>query len=83
MSDPTMPTDRVGAYALFTETFQRRMPLINQDSTGMLERRGNLLNRQNHFKTETGVFFFTSIFERIGHTEKENVFVSFAAMLES
>lgn len=82
LSDPTMPTDRAGAYALFTETFLRRMPLINQDSTIMLERRENLLNRQNHFKTETSVFF-TSIFERIGRTEKETVFVSFAATLES
>lgn len=77
-----MPTDRAGAYALFTETFQRRMPLINQDSAVMLERRENLLNRQNHFKTETGVFF-TSIFEMIWCKEKKTVFVRFATTLES
>lgn len=30
LSDPTMPTDRAEAYVLFTEPFQRGMPLINQ-----------------------------------------------------
>lgn len=39
LSDPTMPTDRAGAYGLFTEPFQRRMPLINQHLTVMLKRK--------------------------------------------
>lgn len=42
LSDPTMPTDRAAAYALCTETFQRRKPLISQDSTDMLKRKGKI-----------------------------------------
>lgn len=49
MSDPTMPTDGAGAYALFTETFQRGMPLINQDSTVMLKRKEKFVKQAKSF----------------------------------
>ncbi len=87
LSDPTMPTDRAGVDGLFTEPFQRRMPLINQHLTVMLKRKekfcwpGKIISGLNQ------VYFYNSIFERIGGREigrdTETVFVNFAATPES
>lgn len=69
MSEPTMPTDGAGAYSLFTESFQRRMPLINQHLTAMLKRKENiLLNRESHCRIEQ-THFRMSIHERVEKKE--------------
>ena len=62
-----MPTDRAGAYCLFTEPFQRRMPLINQQSTVRLKRKEKkIVKQQKIILGLKRVYSYYSIFERAG-----------------